>query len=176
MTLLSVRDEIAEVYKATLNNVHVITHGGPLTVTDIEQIAAQSPAAIVSCLGIPRMFRQAATVSADAVFGVFCVVEDSQKSSRDAGALLLVESVMVELLNQRWNGEACGAPQDAVATNLYSTELDRCGVSLWAVRWRQQVDLDRNAITSIDDFETFFATYAVGPTDTPTTTDEVDLT
>lgn len=176
MNLLGARDAIAKHYENVLDNVSVMPFGGPITREDIEKFGQRSPCILVTCLGVPRIFREATIVSGDVVFGVFCIVEDSKKANRDAGALLLVEAVMSELLSERWNGAACGAPQDQVGTNLYSTELDECGVSLWAVRWRQQIEFKRNTLAVLDDFNTLFATYEVGPTDTPVTEDEVDLT
>lgn len=177
MALLIVRNKIAETLKSSIDNVHVKTHGGPLMVETIKDIAVRAPAIVVACLGIPRMNRQGTVVSAEAVFGAFCITEDKAKNLRDAEALVLVESVMAELQSNNWGGTASSAPRDAVATNLYSTQLDNEGICLWGVRWRQLVDLERNIPSTYDDFDTHYATYELADAtdDTPSTEDQTDL-
>lgn len=172
MTILAVRDGIADYYRSTLPDVDVQTHGGPLTIEDIEEIDVKSPALIVSCLGVPRMDKQGMEVSVWPVFGVYILTEGNNKSDRDAHALLLTEAVMVELLQNRWpDGEtgediACGPPLRPIATNLFSTDLDRGGVSMWVARWEQQVDLLRNNertfTENLADLKTVFTTYDIG--------------
>jgi hypothetical protein len=161
VNLYLTREEIAKVYRNTLGpSVNVITFGGPLRIEDIERIAVQSPALIVTCLGVANLQRHGGTVAiAEAMFGVFCVASDHAKDKRDAKALMLTEMVMVELVRQNWNELAVKSPTDAIGSNLYSTKLDSAGISLWAVRWRQLVNLRRNTETTLDDFESLHQAY-----------------
>lgn len=175
MSLAQVRAEIARYLNNAIDSVAVIEHGGPFTLEELKRVAARAPALVVTCLGVPALEVQGTVVVAHAVWAVFGVTKNEQRRKRDVAGLLLAESVMVEVPHQTWNGSASKAPRDVTAANLYSSELDRQGVSLWAIRWRQQVDLQRNAITTLDDFETFFATYVIGDADAPVTEDQVDL-
>lgn len=176
MSLVDVRNAIAKHYRTALAGVQVHEHGGPLDLEELKRIGLRSPAAVVTCLGVPKLDVQGSVVVADVTFAVFCVASDGLKGKRDIGAMLLAEAVMVEAPNQRWSGTAARASRDVSAANLFSPKLDASDISLWAVRWRQQVDLERNAQTKLDDFVTFYGTYDIGQTDdTAVTEDQTEL-
>jgi hypothetical protein len=179
MSLVDVRHEIARYFRGLPKNnaVTVIEHGGPFNLEEIQRVAARAPALVVACLGIPSLEAQGSVVVAKAAWAVFCVAKDTRKEAKDIKGLLLAESVLVELPHQTtWNDTASKAPEAIAGANLYSSKLDDEGISLWACKWRQDVDLDRNTTLTFDDFETFFATYVIGDDDAPVTEDSTDLT
>lgn len=165
MSIVSVRYEIAQHLQGALDGVYVSEHGGAFSSADIERYAKKSPAVIIACLGVPSFEMQANTMTAAPIFAAFCLAAENSKERRDIAALLLAESVAVEIPRNRWNGSASGTPKTPTASNLYSTPLDKKGIALWAVRWTQQVDLQRNVIATIDDFKTMHGTYDAGQTD-----------
>jgi hypothetical protein len=60
---------------------------------------------------------------------------------------------------QRWGGLASKMPTSMGVTNLYSTEIDKMGVNLWAVRWSQAVDLLEVTTSSLSDFLRLYTTF-----------------
>lgn len=180
MTLDQVRKAIATHLRGAVG-VTVVEHGGPLTLEEVKRIGAQAPALVVACLGVPSLELQGHVVVADAAWGVFALTADRSKERRDVGAMLLTGFVLAEVPKNRWdddNGEptACGAPRAVNGVNLFTTALDKHGVSLWGVRWRQTVELARKQQSALVPFERFFATYDVGQTPgTRPTTDNTEL-
>lgn len=177
MSLASCRSAIAQVFKEQLEDVHVSEHGGPFTMTELERVMKRTPALVVVCLGVSSVEAQGLTVTADASWGAFAITRDETVGKRDVAALLLIEAAAKLVPFQRWNNQASGAARALSIQNLYRSEVDAKGAALWAMRWRQNVDLETSAQTTLDTFETFFATHAItGSTATsPTTQDQVEL-
>ena len=175
MSMANVRAEIAKYYRNTLDGVEVSEHGGAFTAEDIRRYAKKAPAVIVACIGVPQIKFQGTVVAAFPTFEVFCLSSHtSSRQNRDTAAWLLAESVAVETVNNTWDGAADSTPKNLSAANRYSVPLDKLGVGLWSVRWEQQVDLDRNAVATLDDFLTMESTYDIGQTDD--TVDTTDIT
>ena len=176
MSMLNVRSEIARFYREELDTINVSEHGGAFSLDDIRRYAKKSPAAVVGCLGIPTFEIQGSVVTAKVVYAVFCIAHDEAANKRDAAALLLAESVAVETIQNTWFKSASSSPMNVVGTNLYSVPLDKLGVAMWAIRWEQRVDLQRNAIETLDDFLSMHSTYDIGETDgTDVNTDITEL-
>lgn len=179
MSLVDVRKEIARYFRGLPKNnaVAVIEHGGPFNLDEIKRVAVRAPALVVACLGVPSLEVNGSVAVAQAAWAVFCVAKDDRQNARDIKGLLLAESVLVELpYRSTWNDTASKAPENIAGVNLYSSKLDAEGICLWACRWRQNVDLERNTTQTFEDFDTFYATYVIGDADAPITEDSVDLT
>lgn len=176
MSIANVRFEIARHFREELGDAFVSEHGGAFSLEDIKRIALKSPAIVVGALGIPSFEIQGSVISATTVFAAFCLAYDRKKERRDIAALLLAESVAVETLRNNWDGSASSSPKNIVGTNLYSIALDKLGVAMWAIRWEQLVDLQRNVLATLDDFLTMHSTYDLGQTDdTEVSTDVTEL-
>jgi hypothetical protein len=163
VSLPECRSAIARILKGKLPSATVQEYAGPLTLAELKNLGPRLPAALVTCLGVPSLDVEGSAVCANAAFAVFCLAQDTPKIKRDPLALMLAESVLAEVPFQRWGAAATKAPTDIIATNLFTTPLDMAGVAMWVVRWRQKVDLVKNAVGLITPFETFFATYARPP-------------
>lgn len=176
MSIASVKFEIARYYRTALDHVAVEEHGGPFSLQDIGRYAIKSPAVIIGCMGVPEFKIQGTVVTAQAVFGAFCLAHESVREKRDVASLLLAESVAVETVSNNWDGSASGTPRNIRGANLYSVALDKMGVAMWAIRWDQLIDLQRNTIATLDDWETMYSTYDIAQTDdTVNTTDITEL-
>lgn len=177
MSIISVRSEIAKHYRNVLGYTKVFEHGGNFSIDDIKRYAqSRHPSIVIGCLGIPSIELQGTVVSANIVFGAFCMSSERNKTARDIAALSLVESVISELPTQTWNGSANKVPKNVSGSNLYTSALDKLGIAMWAARWDQQVDLERNTAVTLDDFLTMTAEYDIGQTeDTVNTTDTITL-
>jgi len=182
MTLASTRSAIAAYYLGALpktEQVFVSEYGGAFTLEEIMRIGKQTPALIVTCLGVAEMKIQGNIPVASAAWAAFVVCKDSSRIKKDVQVLTLTEAVMADLPHQRWGDLACSRPNKILATNLYSAALDKVGIAMWAVRWLQDVELTRPTdLANLTPFETFFATWDIDDesvADTPITEVQVDL-
>jgi phage gp37-like protein len=168
------RTEIAKFYHTELTGVHVFEHGGRFDLEELKRISTKTPALAVSLLGVPRMTVEGGVAVADASWALFPVTTDAQVTKRDASAIALVNVILSKLPSQRWASTADGPPQSIEATNLYSSTLDRTGINLWLVRWRQTVSLPNVTFSNLDDFLRSYTTWDLEPLDTPSTVDAED--
>lgn len=152
MSLALVRHEIAEFYRGQLNAT-VIEYEGTFDMEALKRVSVQAPAVVVTCTGIPKFTVEGPVVVGQATWAVITV---ATKRGRAAEALALMESVAAHLPFQRWNKTASKAPQGIAAANMHSGALEKMGVSMWAIRWSQAVDLDREAIANLGDFAKFY--------------------
>lgn len=173
MSLALVRHEIAAVLDAKVD-AKVIEYGGTFDRAALKRVSVQAPALVVTCTGVPRFAVQGPVVTAEATWACISVATGR---TREAVALALFEEVAAAVPYQRWNGSATHAARDIVGANLHSAELEAMGVNMWALRWRQSVDLDRQALANLGDFEKFYGDYklAGGVEDTPVTQDHVEM-
>jgi hypothetical protein len=161
VSVAAVREQIARFYRGVLNGVSVVEHGGPFNAEELKRVGASAPAVIVTCLGVSGFSVQGTEVVGNAQWAAFIVTRGDARERRDAQALRLCEAVAVEAPFQVWDGSALKAPTDLNATNLYSSAIDALGLSLWAVRWSQLVQLDRNIEIDSDDLNTVHNEYEI---------------
>lgn len=71
----------------------------------------------------------------------FVVCADQFGPDRDESARDILELIVSALPFQRWNSDACQPvlPATVSAQNIYSTESESKGVSMWAVSWDQKI-------------------------------------
>jgi len=162
MSLITVRAEIAKFFRASLPGASVLEHGGSIDLTELKRIATKTPALMVSCLGIPSQEMQGGTNACDVQFALFVVAANTGKAARDIAALAMVEAIMVDLPTTCFVG-ANKVPRGIAATNLYSAALDKQGVSLWAIRWRQEVDLEKTVWSTLDNLLRVYTTTDIAP-------------
>ena len=177
MSIANVRAEIAKHFRGALAFVEVHEHGGEFSIEDIKRYAlSKEPSVVIGCLGVPSIDVQGTVVVANAAFGAFCITSERNKETRSVSSMILFESVAVEIPFQTWNDSANKAPRNISGANLYSKALDSMGIAMWAARWDQQIDLQRNSAGSLDDFNTMVNVYDIGQDDnTETTSDTITL-
>lgn len=150
MSLITVRAEIAKALRKSLVGTDVLEHGGTFDLGELKRVATRMPAVVIVCLGVTDFERQAGAVIANSIFAAFVVAANTLKAQRDVAALALVEEIAVELPFQTWDHKAAKAPTGVVATNMYSAALDKEGVTIWAIRWNQQVQLEHRTPAEYD--------------------------
>ena len=161
MSLVSCRAAIAKRYRDSLKaaNVTVLEHGGALDLEELKRLATRTPALIVALLGVQSVKVEGGLAVADAAWGIFPIAINTIKEKRDVAAAMLTETVLHDLPFQRWNAQSSGSPHEIAAANLYSSTLDKNGISLWAIRWRQSVDLVTVVTADLVDFLRLYTTY-----------------
>ena len=177
MSLLALRTAIDGAVKAALPTVKSVKpHGGRFTLEEIRRIAAQTPSVRIALLGLNSIGQTTGSeVRALAVVAVFVLTRDAPAVHRDVAALALVEVLVKLVPGNVWGLADVDAPNDVRADNLFSTQLDKVGVALWAVNWRQEIELGVFDETALDDFATFNATFDIGETpNTPKTDIQIE--
>lgn len=176
--LLTFRNTIATrvgVEVATLKESR--THGGRVSVDEVRRWAMLSPCARTAIVGVPAAAYEGGQVVLKPLVGVYLVTSGTSQQGRDAGALALVNQLMKVIPGNRWTITDAKAPDTTTirADNLYTAQIDQLGVALWAVTWRQSIDLDLIDLNTLDDFTKLVATYDVGGADGDNTSQQIDL-
>jgi len=175
--LVRLRTAIIEAIAAALPQLkEVKAHGGRFSLEELKAIAARSPSVRVACLGVPRIAPGAAGITADTVWGVFAIAGDQGQQSRDAAALALVAAIapLVPLATWGLDDQVNGA-EDVRGDNLFSRDIDRQGVALWAITFRHTVDMAPVDVAALDDFLLLHVDYDHNQDDTVDATDDINL-
>ena len=142
----------------------ITTHVGEFGPREVEEYAASAPAIILAPLGFPEVGRAGGMVRATLNYGAFILTKSMANDSRGDIALAVIEELLKILPYENWSVEACAqVPRDIEAGNLYTGKVDDMGVSLWAVRWRQTVQLQATDVSGLADFLRLDATYNLDP-------------
>lgn len=169
MTLIELRTAIITDLQTRLGaGVKVAGHGGRFGADELQRYGAVAPAALVSILGLADLQAQGSTIDATVACAVLIVTADRPGLARDLGALAIVTTLAPALPGNDFGLDISGAT-GVRADNLYSATVDKLGVALWALSWRQPgVTLSALDAAELDDFLTLGVDYQVA-------TDDIDL-
>ena len=166
MNLLQFRDEVEAARKAGLPaGTHVESHPGRLDETELRRIAARAPAAHVAVLGVLSAEKDnSGRVEVDASMAVFLATKAAPGTARDAAMLVLSTAALILIPDNLWGLEETQHPRDIRGQNLFTGTLEKQGVALWGITWRQQVTVDELDDSLLDDLKTVHADWDVGET------------
>ena len=118
-------------------------HRGPVTSREIARFSKRAPAVLAACLGVTAAAETGdRRVDATLRLGAFVLTADRAGLPKDRAALAVVEGLLEYLPGfHPGAGIPAGEPEGLRAENLFSGPLDRTGVALWAVSWRQTLRL-----------------------------------
>lgn len=127
------------------DRVKVAIYGGELNAQEINASAVACPGVLVTCLGWvppPPGADMAGSKARCAQMAAFVVANNTQRTERMTAAMTLAERV--ERLLKAWSPQDneffdVAAPElpSLRAENLYSHRVDKVGLALWLVGWRQ---------------------------------------
>lgn len=141
-------------------------HGGRFGLKEIKAAASRSPAARVACLGLRKIFFEGAVAKAEVTYGIFVISSDQAAGRRDAIAMTMVAAIGAILPDNSWGLEASvDGAREIRADNLFSRDMDRQGIALWALTFVHTVDLDRVDATDLEDFLLAYIDYDLAPVD-----------
>jgi phage gp37-like protein len=143
VSLLGLRAAIVAGCKAAVPSLRTCeAHGGRFAPEDLKRYATGAPAVLVACLGAVSV-EQTAEGEADGMlrWAAFVLATDKAGHPRDAGALAVVEALLSRIPGNRFADAANTIPYDLRADNLYSGAVDKLGIALWAITWRQGTTL-----------------------------------
>jgi phage gp37-like protein len=165
MSLALFRDAIVAKIKTDLPTLRTCqAHGGRFDLGELSRWAMQSPAVIVSVLG-GAVEREGGANVINTKVVAFVITPGSSVSHRDIAVMSIVDSLVAMVCQNSWNYEDAQAPQNMSAENLYSGDLDKTGVALWAVTWDQRLDVGILDEETLDDFKTNYVKWDLSPAD-----------
>lgn len=151
----------------TLNSCEA--HGGRFGLQDLKHYAKRAPAIVVTNLGGTNTRREGGTKVSDRQWAAFVITKGTSQERRDAQALVLVQELLKLLPDQsgRWGDDNAHIPENIDDDNLFSVELDKQGIALWAVTWTQGYDIEPST-SGLDDFVTLYGTWDMAEQDDQT--------
>jgi len=155
MGLIAMREAIVAKIGTELPELRVVEpHGGRFDLQELRRVSTLSPGAFVACLQVADADDSTGDASGDVLWAVFVTVSASRRDApRDLVAMALAQGILALLPGQRWGREdAETIPRQIRADNLFSSEIDKHGVAMWAVSWRQRCVLKPGEASDLPDF------------------------
>ncbi|WP_040728225.1 hypothetical protein [Thiomicrorhabdus sp. Kp2] len=119
-------------------------HPGRFNLQELKRLSAKTPALLVSSLGTVKV-NNPGTGEAKPVkqLVVYIVTKTTAQLSAEEACRNLVDAIehYLESESPRWGVNGTGQPQAIRSDNLYSSEVDKNGVMLWAITWQQHLTL-----------------------------------
>ncbi len=129
----------------------VAAHPGRFDLGELKRIAMRAPAVRMAILGGPRIAEQSdERLRVDLACALFVITRDAPGLSRDEAALNITEALIRLISLNQWQitpdaGFGLMLPREVQTENLYSGEVDKRGVALWGIHWRQELILGESA-------------------------------
>lgn len=150
----AIADGLQAAFKARGLEVQTRPHGGSITKDEIVgRLAVKPPALFVGAMGASAVRVQGPKATLMVSWAAFLIANNSIKENRDTAILTMAAIALASISHERWGGLGTTKAEDVTATNLYSVPLDKAGLSLWGVRWRQGLELDTTV--SADELDLF---------------------
>lgn len=143
-------------------SVHLFTHHGEFGEKELKAYLVKAPAVILAPVGMPTASVAGPNVMATIGYAAFVLTRSKPELDRGDAALMITETILSFLPYEPFG--LARKPVDVEAANLYSGQIDSQGMALWAVRWRQVLELaakDDCRYAELDDFLRLHATYEI---------------
>jgi hypothetical protein len=142
--LVALRSAIVTDFEAAIPDAKAVEpYGGKLNLAEINRLTTRAPAILVAMVtGGSSDERPANQWQVEMLISAFVIAEDKRGTDRDAVALSIAEQVIARVAAWPWRGTAQSRqPTDVKFESLYSGKLDRSGVALLAVTWKQSLPI-----------------------------------
>lgn len=121
-------------------------HDGAVDFEEIRRWSRAAPAVLVASLGArePASAPGERWVDVEQDLAAYVLARDAPELPRGEAARNIVDQVLLILPRARWGAAApgIGEARRIRAHNLYNGKLDRMGIALCAVEWRQTLRLE----------------------------------
>ena len=145
MKLDEFRNAIAAYIRSMMPNLgECRPHPGRFDLEELKRVSAKTPAVYVACLGVSGATDAGgddAMVDAGLAMAIYVVTTDRQGLPRDVAVLNIVEALSLALVGNRFGVADVGVPSEIKGQNLYAGNVDRIGVAMWGLSWKQSVRL-----------------------------------
>lgn len=167
--LIQYKEAVEARFRALLpTSVHLFTHHGEFGESELKSYLVKAPCVILAPVGMPKASVAGPNVMAEIGYAAFVLTRSRPEMDRGEAALMITETILGFLPYEPFG--LARKPSDVEAANLYSGKIDNAGMALWAVRWRQVIELaakDDCRYQELDDFLRLHATYQVEHPDDP---------
>lgn len=170
MSLVDVRDGIIATLATALGvNVAVQSHRGSFaSAEEVKRFATKPAAVLVAPLRISRAEDIGGIAMLPVDWGVFVLTKDLPNLPRDAGALGLVQTIVMLAGDSDWGGQPVGPISNIEARNLYAATIDQLGIALWGIGFQQPVEVAQVSdadYAAMNPFVTFHQDIDMAPAD-----------
>ena len=121
-------------------------HDGRWDAEEVKRWVVATPAVLVAWLGTAKAETPGVRwADCDQQLAAFVVTRDAPRLGRGEAARALVDWLLLHVPRARWgftSGAGIGPAEDLRAANLYSRAIDKTGVAMWMVSWRQMLRLE----------------------------------
>ena len=117
------------------NPVLVEAHGGRFGRAELARYSKRAPVVLIAAMSLPSVGERGSMTLPTVQFAAFVICRDAPGEPRDTQALTLAEALVRHITGNRWEQESVQRPERINAENLYSGEIDRLGIAMWAVSW-----------------------------------------
>lgn len=141
MRFKELRQAILDRIKAELPDLRAVDpHPGRFNLDELKRIATRLPAVRVALMGAPTVnILETGENEAALKLAAFIVTGDRRQLPKEDSALAIVESLLVLIPAQRWGVKGVHDARMVKADNLFSGNVERQGVAMWAVTWEQSI-------------------------------------
>lgn len=107
-------------------------HPGKFDLDEIKRFTARLPAVRVTALNLVRRPQDWV-----ARMAAFVVTQDAVGVERSRSAMAIIQAVLSATHGSTWGLECLGGAERVAADNLYSGDVSKASIALWAVSWDQ---------------------------------------
>ena len=115
-------------------------HDGRWDAEEVKRWVVATPAVLVSWLGTAKTETPGLLwTDCEQQLAAFVVTRDAPGLGRGEAARALVDWLLLYVPRARWGMSDIGEATGLRAANLYSRAIDKTGVAMWMVSWRQML-------------------------------------
>lgn len=181
-TLIAARQAIVDTIATSVPAFKAVgAHPSVMTAANVARCAKSTPSCWVTCLGWPRTALVAGgrKVFPMALWAAYILTKDvaavvgppavSMIPRGDQALILANELTNIvplggTIIGPRWGTQDFGPAENVAAGNLHHEAIDKAGLALWSVTWRQPVELDPIvAGGALEDFNEYRAYWTLNP-------------
>lgn len=171
--------QLATEYRQTRRVNQVEGHRGRFeTVDEIKRLGVRCPTLLVSADSLRNLgenYGRHQGIWGEAAFCIYIMTRDLPGQPRETQAEQLVGALAHTITDNDW-GQDAQNPKNPDARNLTTTAIDRLGISLWAIAWRQSIRIDESQSVPLGDFERLDIDYDLAEGEgEPVATDHITL-
>lgn len=143
MTIIDVLNAIKTAINTKLPELRRCeVHGGRFDLNELKRIATQTPAVFVSVLATPDL-KVVGTGENDIELSIaiYIITADKVTLPRAVSVINLTEAILMLISLNGWGLTKINQPTDIGSHNLYSGDIDKHGIAMWAISFNQKVRL-----------------------------------
>jgi phage gp37-like protein len=143
MSLNDFRNAIVTTIKDLMPELRSVeTHGGVFGAGELKRFATKAPGIRVALLSVDDPKPQSGgAVQWRAKCVAYVMTKNRGGLKRDVAALNIVTALVAHINDHRFGLTFVTPAKPVTARTLYSGELDKSGITLWAVQWFQTIEL-----------------------------------